>query len=492
MRQLFLFSFVILLVVLACNKDEDYLLDSSAELSFSVDTLRFDTVFTEIGSATRLVKVYNTNDRPVRLNSVRLKERENSVFRINVDGIPAAEVNDTEIAAGDSIYIFAEVTVDPNSPLSTSPFIIEEFLEVELNGNTRNILLEAWGQNANYIPNRFNQGGGALISCDFGEFTFDDPKPYVIYGVLLVDSCTLNIPAGTEIYIHGGIVRTGILGEVYDDGYIFTLPNGSLNIQGTKEEPVTIQGDRLEDSFGEVAGQWGGIYLSRGSRGNTINHAIIKNARFGMYVDSAATVVLNNTTIANCISGGLIGVRSNITANNCLIYGNGGNAVQLEYGGNYTFRYCTLTSYGVDSDALRLSNALCLDEFCTQARLNTLRARFINSIIYGSRSDEIDLFNVEGAGFNYTFENCVVRVDDLVAEDATPDFFDNCTPCIPEAGTSNSDIVLFEDTGENDFHLDSLSIAEGYGRPVSNILLDLEDNPRDGTMPDAGCFEKLD
>ena len=152
MRQSLFFSFLILLVVFACNKDEDYLLDSSAELSFSLDTLRFDTVFTEIGSATRFVKVYNTNDRPVILNSVRLKEQDNSLFRINVDGISALDVKDTEIAAGDSIYIFAEVTVDPNNPLSASPFIIEEFLEIELNGITRNVLLEAWGQNANYIP----------------------------------------------------------------------------------------------------------------------------------------------------------------------------------------------------------------------------------------------------------------------------------------------------------------------------------------------------
>jgi len=173
-----------------------------------------------------------------------------------------------------------------------------------------------------------------------------------------------------------------------------------------------------------------------------------------------------------------------------LIYGNGGNAVQLEYGGNYTFRHCTLTSYGVDNDALRMSNALCLDEFCSQARLNTLRARFINSIIYGSRRDEIDLFNLEGALFEYTFENCVVRVNELLEPDATPDFFDNCAPCIPEAGAT--DVILFKDAGEDDFHLDSLSIAENYARPLTNIQEDLEGNPRDGIMPDAGCFEKIE
>ena len=216
-----------------------------------------------------------------------------------------------EIAPNDSLYVFAEVTVDPDDPLSISPYVIEEFLEVELNGVNRQIVLQAWGQNANYVPNRLSQGGGAVISCDFDEIIFDDPKPYVIYGALLVDSCTLNIPAGTEIYIHGGIVRTGILGENYNDGYIFVLPDGKLNINGTLEDPVTIQGDRLEEEFQEEPGQWGGIYLSRTSRGNRIEHASIKNARFGVIADSASSLVLLNTTVSNSISGGVIG---------CLLY----------------------------------------------------------------------------------------------------------------------------------------------------------------------------
>lgn len=488
MKKWLLYAGLLLALVYACNKEEDYLLDSSAEISFSVDTLRFDTVFTEIGSATRFVKILNKNDQPVLLNSVRLQKGANSAFRLNVDGTPGAEVTEVEIAANDSIYVFAEVTVDPDNPLSISPYVIEEFLEVELNGVNRQLLLEAWGQNANYIPNRFSQGGGAIISCDFGTQTFDDPKPYVIYGALLIDSCTLNIPAGTDIYVHGGIVRSGILGENYNDGYLFVLPDGKLNIKGTADNPVTIQGDRLESSFDEVPGQWGGVYLSRASRGNRIEHAIIKNARFGIIADSASTLVLLNTTVANAISGGVIGVHSSITANNCLIYGNGGNAVQLEYGGRYDFRYCTLASYGVDNTALRLSNALCLDQFCSEARLNNLSATFTNSIIYGSRRDEVELFNLQEADFEYTLENCVVKIEELIED--TPDFYDNCNPCIPEPG--NRDILLFKNVEEDNYRLDSLSIADGFAQPLSAIPLDIEGTERDLSTPDAGCFEKIE
>ena len=488
MKHWFLYTLLLLALLYACDKEEDYLLDSSAEISFSLDTLRFDTVFAEIGSATRYVKIYNDNDQPILLNSVRLANGDNSSFRINVDGIPANDVQNVEIAAQDSLYVFAEVTVDPDNPLSISPYVIEEFLEVELNGVSRRVLLEAWGQNANYIPSRFGQGSGALISCDFGEVTFDDPKPYVIYGVLLLDSCTLNIPAGTEIFVHGGIVRMGILGENYNDGNIFVLPDGKLNIRGTAEDPVTIQGDRLEADFQEVPGQWGGIYLSRNSRGNRIEHAVVKNARFGVIADSASTLVMLSSVVANSISGGLIGVHASISANNCLFYGNGGNAVQLEYGGNYDFRYCTLASYGVDNSALRLSNALCLDQLCTMARLNNLNANFVNSIVFGSRRDEVEMFNLDEADFNYSFENCVVKIEELIED--VPDFYDHCNPCIPEAG--NTDILLFKEVDENDYHLDSLSIAEGFATPLSSILLDLEGTTRDLSNPDAGCFEKVE
>lgn len=493
MNRILFFSIVSLfLLFVSCRKDQDFLTDSSAELTFSSDTLRFDTVFTEIGSATRILKIYNPNSQPININKIALEEGNSSSFRINIDGIPTNEATNIEVAAGDSLYIFAEVTVDPDNPLSVSPYVIGERLLVDLNGTERAVRLEAWGQNANYIPDRFSQGGGAFLSCDLGEVVFDDPKPYVIYGALFVDSCTLNIPAGTEIFIHGGIVRQGVLGEGYNDGYILVLPNGRLSIEGTAENPVTIQGDRLEEPFQDVAGQWGGIYILPTSRGNKIEHAIIKNARFGVIADSSSTLIINNSQILNAISGGLIGIHSRIIAENSLFAGNGGNAVQLAYGGNYDFTYCTLASYGVDNAALSMSNAVCTDELglCSTRKTNALKVNFKNSIIFGSRSDEIELTNFPESAFDYNFENCIVKVDDLVGEDDTPDFFDNCIPCQPGAGETN--VVLFKDPSEDDYNLDSLSIADGFGTPIARVTTDILGVTRDASTPDAGCFERVE
>ena len=54
-------------------------MSGDAMLEFSTDTLRFDTVFTELGSATRSFRVRNNNDLAVRISNVRL-ENPNSRY----------------------------------------------------------------------------------------------------------------------------------------------------------------------------------------------------------------------------------------------------------------------------------------------------------------------------------------------------------------------------------------------------------------------------
>ena len=230
----------------SCIKDDVYT-SGDVEVSFSVDTLHFDTVFTQVGSATRSFKIYNKEDSDIILSAAYMAERENSRFRINVDGLSGPIVSDVRIRANDSIYVFVEVTVDPDQPLSESPFVIEEDFIIEVNGASSSILVDAWGQNANYIPNRFNRAQVYRLDCDT-EVWWDDPKPYVIYGLLFVDSCVLNIVAGTRVHVHGGIGRTQDNdGNVifFNDGSIIIGPEGRLVTIGNADSPVIIEGDRL-------------------------------------------------------------------------------------------------------------------------------------------------------------------------------------------------------------------------------------------------------
>ena len=62
--------------------------DSSAQLTFSNDTILFDTVFTTVGTVTKNFKIINPHNQPINISSIDLASGTSSDYRINVDGIP--------------------------------------------------------------------------------------------------------------------------------------------------------------------------------------------------------------------------------------------------------------------------------------------------------------------------------------------------------------------------------------------------------------------
>ena len=126
--------------------------------------------------------------------------------------------------------------------------------------------------------------------------TWDDPKPYVIYGILVIDECELKLPAGTDIYVHGGVVTRDSL--LYNDGLIVVQSNGKITAEGTASSPVTFQGDRLEDTYKFRAGQWVGVLFNSLSKGNMLNHVRLKNSIIGIRVDSLAELDISNSIMS--------------------------------------------------------------------------------------------------------------------------------------------------------------------------------------------------
>lgn len=497
MKPLIRLLFIALFIGLwsSCIRDIDFLTGEAVQLEFSLDTLRFDTVFTERGTVTRSIRVRNRSKQPVKISNIFLEEESNSFFRINVDGIPGDNQKEIEVFGEDSIYIFVEATIDPDLPASASPFVIEENLVFQSGEKQQKVVLEAWGQNAVYLTG-MEGGRASLLSCDLGEFLFDDPRPYVIFGQLLVDSCTLVIPAGQRVYFHGGLARTEVDSQniIFNDGWLFFLENGSLVVEGTADQPVLIQTDRLEPIFQDDPGQWTGIIFAPGSRGNRIEHAEIRNSIVGLYVDSAAELSLKNSTIAYTTGSGLVGIRSKINVENTQIHTNGGGAVQLVHGGEYNFSYCTMAEYGVDAPSMAMSNFICYDDptACLEVGIFPLKVSVVNSILSGSRRDQIqfaDIFDRQDPGaFDVSISNAFVRVDDLLStqDSLYGDFFETiCNPC----STIEFFDPLFANISEDDFRLDSMSIAIGRAIPIPSIPLDLPGNPRDPETPDIGAFE---
>lgn len=483
-RYMWLVFGLIVLIFHACQRD-DYYTGPDIQLSFSTDTLRFDTVFTTIGSATRFVKIYNPRTEPV-LADFKLENKSNGVFRFNADGLKGPEVKNIEIGSRDSVYIFVEATINPDLPLSASPFIIEDVINISINGNQQKLYLEAFGQNANYIPAANSKGSLALLSCNLGSVRWDDPKPYVIYGVLYVDSCNVVIPAGTKVYIHGGVIRRDSL--VYEEGLLIFLKDGTLTAEGTPQLPIIFQGDRLEQAFQNQSGQWVGIVLTPGSKGHEMRYTTIKNSIIGVQADSASNLRLEGCRIFNTSASGLIGRHAEIYAENCLFYNNGGNGIQLTYGGRYTFNYCTVASFSGRQEALVATDFFCRDIFCTGGRrLNALQLESTNSIYTGNDKDEITLIR-RGAqidDFQYIFRNCLVKVADLLKPESFPDFFNQCTPCENLRGNER----LFRDRSKEDFSLDSMSVALGKAIHLPQIITDIEGKNRKAQNPDPGCLE---
>ena len=62
--------------------------------------------------------------------------------------------------------------------------------------------------------------------------------------------------------------------QVHFSPYSWLWVEGELEVVGTKEDPVLIQGDRLQPAWEETPGQWGGIWLAYPTKGNYIEHAL--------------------------------------------------------------------------------------------------------------------------------------------------------------------------------------------------------------------------
>ena len=429
------------------------------KLSFTTDTLTFDTVFTSLGSDTRYFKILNTHSKSIKISTLRLGGGSSSFFRLNVDGVPTkTELHDLEIAPHDSMWVFAAVTIDPNN--QNNPFVVEDSVMFETNGNEQKVLLMAYGQNAHFYRDS--------VICNE---TWNPDKPYVIINSVLVNSgCTLTINPGCRIFNHAG-------SQIY--------VNGTLKVLGTPTDSVVFRGDRLENYFVDLPGNWGGIHFLKFSQDNEIDNAIIKEATVGVRVDSLSVnanpkLILKQTRINYCLSAGILGITSTINAENCLVINCGENNLQLELGGNNQFTNCTFADFSNtvinhEKPVLRAGNYLDLGSVILLADLHTT---LTNCIIYGGNAEEemdLDTTSHSGVVYDVQLNHCLIKTKNPANTSA----FQSCT--------INTD-PQFNDISKDNYHLLSSSPCKNAGTAVGAPTVDLDNFPRDAA-PDIGCFE---
>ena len=98
MRRLLLYLLTICFLVFwsSCRNDLEFS-PSTGNLEFSKDTVYLDTVFTNIGSSTYNLKVYNKSNKDIVIPSIGLANGEASSYRLNVDGLPGKAFENIEM-----------------------------------------------------------------------------------------------------------------------------------------------------------------------------------------------------------------------------------------------------------------------------------------------------------------------------------------------------------------------------------------------------------
>ena len=472
------FVWLILLIGLGCainfSSCKKPLSFSKENLTFSQDTVVFDTLFSTIASVTKHFKIYNSSNKTLQISQVELVGGANSPFRINFDGVAGTNFADIEINGNDSLFVFVEVTLDQNN--TNNPLIFEDRVRFQSNGKDQFVELVAWGQDAyfhySYISEQI---------FDFNEGTWPNDKPHVIYGAAIIDSAkTLTIQAGTDIFLH-------------NNAFLINY-KGTLNIEGTLGNEVTLQGDRLEASYNDISGQYYGIYMVE-AMPSSINYAIIKNATSGLQVNGAEpsnpplvpTLTVSNTIISNSASYGIFlyngdldfNLAGTIKAENCVLSKNGVHSLIMLGGGGVNFNHCHLLGYGTGEN---VSAAVGLSNHYSGTGLvrGISEATFTNTVIHGNSDIElaIDTISDPSITLNFNFENNLIKSSTIF----TSTIFN------PSSNVWNAD-PTFVNVEENNYHFWSTSPLRDAGNssfPTAN-LVDIEGDSQ--FTPDIGAYE---
>lgn len=456
----------------ACSDDDSFTTSAANMLVFSTDTLKLDTLFSNVPSAAKSFWAYNRSGDGLRCRSVRLENGANSGFRVNVDGIYLGESTDyqtdeIEIRNKDSIRIFVEVTLptthaqEPQKQEDNLVFTLESGVEQKVN-------LNAWAWDATLLRNVRIDKDSTLQTTD---------KPIVVYGGVRIDSAaTLTIAAGTTLYFDA---NAGI--DVY----------GRLLTQGTAEANVVLRGDRIDHMFDylpydRVPAQWMGIHFFESSYGNEINYTDIHSTNTGIEIDSSDVsrqkLSISHSTVHNCQGYGILSVNAWLSMLDCQVTNTLDDCVSIE-GGEADINNCTFAQF-YPFDARRGAAFAFSDSQPLQG------LRVLNSLITGYADDVLSGVVADTATMAVClFDHCVIRTPKITTADSVS--FTNIVYEDTKDTTSMGEKHFVKIDADNliyDFRLDSVSAAIGRADTLSALPDDRLGVRRDD-KPDVGAFE---
>lgn len=462
--------------------DENYTTDPSHHLEFSTEELSFDTIFNTIASRTQSFLIYNKNKKTIKINSIKLAQGTQSYFRLNVDGIVDNNniINDIDVRANDSIYIFVELTIGEQS--DDSPVLINDAILFETNGTTQQVKLSAYGQNVIIFDSK-------TITSDT---TLDSSRPFLIYNYLNVkEGCTLTLEQGVRIHLHNNAN---------------IVINGNLIANGTFENPIKIQGDRLDKMndidntpYAYLPGQWGGIYLQSANGNHSLSNVNITGGTNGILLIGTNTQkpILNieNSRIHTMTYNGIYTLNGNTNIVNTEISNCGMSCLNI-IGGENRITHCTIASYyewGIrETPTVQVSNYFIDGNWLYLYELQS--AVFENSILFGNRTEELalnkDTISQQNNTFNIYFSDCLIKGTKINSSQFSNIIWANAT-----TNTNvfvNTSIQDIEQSGYYNFSLLSNAPARNKANKEVATLYPTDRNGvnrfADG-KPDIGAYE---
>lgn len=403
--------FLLSSLLTSCMDDANFSTSPDDKLSFSQDSVAFDTVISGTITNTYTFQVYNRTNKALRISQVYIEGGKTSPFKANVDGtfLYGGSASDFELTPGDSLRVFLNVSA-PVSGEEAPRKISDKLIFLTESSVRQEVVLLAYGQDVENMR-------AVTVNTDS---SLTSRKPYQIFDSLVVaKGVTLTLTAGTRLYFHAGANL---------------IVHGRIIVEGTREKPVIFRGDRLGNMFSKqpydrIPGQWGGIVLTQSSYGNELRYADIHSGTFGVRCDSSdvtrSKIKIENSIIHN-VSGDALYSRSNqIFASNSQITNAGGNCITL-FGGDATFIHCTIANFysftGGRGVALSYSNA------DGASRLPLIRADFFNCLITGYSDDEImgnQSERYKDDAFNYSFHSCLLDTPEIENEHIVNCLWDN-------------------------------------------------------------------
>ena len=460
---------VLLSVLAGCTADE-VVTNPGKDLTFSTDTLSFDTLFSTVGSTTAWLRIRNEGSKIVRIASISLQSGGTSGFHLNLDGASNTSFTNVEIPAHDSLFLFVEVNARKQG--SPNPVKVSDAVLFDTDGPTKRIALEVWSWDAVFWK-------GKVLSADT---TLTSAQPIVIYDSLIVaENTTLNIQPGTKLYFHDGA---------------FMRVKGTLSAIGTNDSPIQFRGDRLDYilpnyPYDYESGQWYYVQLAATSFNNRLEFVDIHGAYYGIIADSSSTsqskLKMYNSVIHNMVYSCLWTNTSRIEIGNTQLT-NSGSYTVAQIGGTSSFIHCTIANYQVQRDgpALILVNSLTDSKDTSIVRAYPMTAEFRNCIVFGNRTDEVGLGKRDHIDWAASFWNCLLRASSIPINLATVTFCKYATDAKFLKLGSEADKYVY------DFRLDSISPARNIGSITLLESYPVDKNGISRTLdgkPDAGAYE---